>query len=103
MVRCAIGDGSLRCVAGGRGTSRMTQVMPDKEIILRMQPPADKIVVTFNEHVSADEVTSITSSIAAYGNVLRGGSDRQLVVEVFRLSKAPGLRAQLAQWALHGF
>jgi len=64
---------------------------------------ANKIVVTFNEHVSADEVTSITSSIAAYGNVLRGGSDRQLVVEVFRLSKAPGLRAQLAQWALHGF
>jgi hypothetical protein len=49
---------------------------------------ADKILVTFNEHVFADQVTSMTSSIAAYGNVFRGGSDHQLIVEVFRLSKA---------------
>src|SRR5262245_29159294 len=39
----------------------------------RKRMTADKIVVTFNEHVSADEVASITSSIAAYGKVLRGG------------------------------
>ncbi len=63
---------------------------------------AVKFVVTFNEHVSSNRVTSMTSSIAAYGNVLPGSSDREFLIEVFRASKAPSLRERLAQWEAHG-
>ena len=64
---------------------------------------AIKIIVEFNKHVSNDQMASMTSSIAAYGNVFPGSLDRQFIVEVFRLSKAQSLRARLAQWEVHGF
>jgi hypothetical protein len=64
---------------------------------------ATKFIVRFNEHVAAKQVTSMASGIAAYGNVLPGSSEREFVVEVFRASKAPGLRARLSQWEVHGF
>ena len=64
---------------------------------------AGKFIVRFNEHVAAEQVDGMASSFAAYGNVLRGSADRQFVVQVFRSSKAPRLRALLAQWEVHGF
>jgi hypothetical protein len=64
---------------------------------------AVKLVVTFNEHVASNRVASMTSSIAAYGNVLQGSSEREFVVEVFRVSKEPSLRERLAQWEAHGY
>jgi hypothetical protein len=63
---------------------------------------AVKLVVTFNEHVSSNQVASMASSIAAYGNVLPGSSEREFVVEVFRATNAPSLRERLAQWEVHG-
>jgi hypothetical protein len=48
-------------------------------------------------------MASMTSSIAAYDNVLHGSLDRKVIVEVFRLSKAPRLGAQLTQWEVQGF
>ena len=63
---------------------------------------ATKFIVRFNEHVAAKQMAGMATGIAAYGNVLPG-SDREIVVEVFRSSKAPGLRAQLAQWEVYGF
>ena len=58
---------------------------------------AVKLVVTFNEHVSSNQVASMASSLAAYGNVLPGSSDRESVVEVFRAAKGASLRERLAQ------
>jgi hypothetical protein len=64
---------------------------------------AGKFIVRFNMHVAAEQVASMATGIAAYGNVLSGSSDRQFVVEVFRPSKAPRLRVLLTQWEVHGF
>jgi hypothetical protein len=62
-----------------------------------------KFIVRFNEHVAAKQVASMATGIAAYGNVLPGSSDLEFVVEVFRASKAPGLKVLPAQWEVHGF
>jgi len=64
---------------------------------------AVKFIVSFNEHVAAKQVASMATGMSAYGNVLPGSSEREFVVEVFRASKAPGLRARLSQWEVHGF
>jgi hypothetical protein len=59
--------------------------------------------VTFNEHMSPRDVAGMTSGIAAYGNVFSGSSNRQSIVEIFRASKAPHLKAQLTKWEQYGF
>jgi hypothetical protein len=59
--------------------------------------------VTFNEYMSPRGIASMTSSIAAYGNVFPGSSNRQFIVEIFRASKAPHLNAQLTKWEQYGF
>jgi hypothetical protein len=43
-----------------------------------------KVTVQFAEHISPDRVAGMVSGIAAYGNVVDGGSPRELVVDVFR-------------------
>jgi hypothetical protein len=61
------------------------------------------LAVSFGIHVSLDRVSSMVSSIAAYGNVTAGDSERDFSIEVFRASKLPGLKAQLASWEQYGF
>ena len=51
--------------------------------------------------MAAEQVASMATGIAAYGNVTLDSSDREFLAEVFHASKAPGLRAQLAQWEVY--
>jgi hypothetical protein len=67
------------------------------------QSKGPRLNVEFGEHISADRVASMVSSMAAYGNVFDGHSQRAFVVEVFRRSKLPGLQRQLLSWENHGF
>ena len=61
------------------------------------------IAVTFSEHVPIQQVLSMVSSIAAYGNVCPGSTDHIFTVQVFRASKLPKLKAQLSAWEQNGF
>ncbi len=45
----------------------------------------------------------MAGGIAAYGNVLPGGSAREFHIEVFRPAKLPKLEKQLTAWASYGF
>ena len=58
--------------------------------------------VSFGVHVSLDRVAGMVSGIAAYGNVTPQ-SDRAFSVEVFRASKLPNLKSELAQLEQYGF
>jgi len=62
-----------------------------------------KIMIQFAEHISADRVPAMISSIAAYGHVVDGGSPREFVVEIFRASHLPGLKIRLMEWERYGF
>jgi hypothetical protein len=62
-----------------------------------------KVTVQFAEHISPDRVAGMVSGIAAYGNVVDGGSPRELVVDVFRATHLPGLKTQLMEWERYGF
>jgi len=65
--------------------------------------PPDKLSVEFSEHIPSDRIEGMVSGLAAYGNVFPGPSDRVYTVEIFRHSKLPRLKRQLAQWEQHGF
>jgi hypothetical protein len=62
-----------------------------------------KLVVDFGEHISHDQITSMVSSIAAYGNVYQGAPDREFAIEVFHASKLPKLKRCLTEWERYGF
>jgi hypothetical protein len=66
-------------------------------------PMVAKVMIQFAEHVSADRVAGMVSSIAAYGNVVDGGSPKEFVVEIFRVSHLPGLKTRLMEWERYGF
>ena len=55
------------------------------------------IEVTFGEHIAHNRITSMVSSIAAYGSVFPSDDPRTFRCEVFRASKLPKLREQLTQ------
>lgn len=61
------------------------------------------LAVTFSEHMSFAEIPSLVSGIAAYGNILPAESPRTFSVEVFRTSKLPKLKLQLADWETRGW
>lgn len=62
-----------------------------------------KITVQFNIHVSSDRLSRLVSLMVAFGNVIRGASDREVIVEIFRTSKMPRLKVLLAHWEASGF
>jgi hypothetical protein len=62
-----------------------------------------RVDVVFAEHMSSKRVRDMVSSIAAYGNVLDGGTPREFIVDVFRPSKLPELKKQLLSWERYGF
>jgi hypothetical protein len=62
-----------------------------------------KLNVRFSEHIPVKEMDGMVSSIAAYGHVYPGETERDHIVEIFRPSKLPGLEHQLTQWDVHGF
>jgi hypothetical protein len=62
-----------------------------------------KLSVEFGEHISLDRISSMVSTIAAYGNVYQGASGREFAVELFRVSKLPRLKRQLTDWERYGF
>lgn len=62
-----------------------------------------RFVVTFNEQVPLEGVASMITGMAASGIVHPGSSDRQYIIEVFRLSNVPSLESKLTQWDLYGF
>jgi hypothetical protein len=62
-----------------------------------------KMHITFAEHIPQTQIGGMVSSMAAYGEVLPQSAERSFVVEVFRASKATGLRELLTGWDLHGF
>lgn len=59
--------------------------------------------VTFAEHLPADQISSLVTGIAAYGNVTDTNEPNSYSVEVFRVSKLPQLKEQLTKWERHGF
>jgi hypothetical protein len=61
------------------------------------------IEITFGEHIAANRVSSMISSIAAYGNVFQGTDARSFRCEVFRASKLPNLKLRLVDWDKYGF
>ncbi|MEO6338468.1 MAG: hypothetical protein ABIO39_00395 [Caulobacteraceae bacterium] len=61
------------------------------------------LTVKFAKHISLERVAGMASSIAAYGNVWPGATDREFSVEVFRVAKLPRLKQRLAEWEPHGF
>ena len=62
-----------------------------------------ELKITFGEHISQDEITSMVSGIAAYGNVTATSSSRTFIVEIYRLSKLPGLQKTLHELEMYGF
>jgi hypothetical protein len=65
--------------------------------------PTDKLSVEFSEHISVDRIAGMVSGLAAYGNVFPGPSNRVYTIEIFRRSKLPRLKRQLAQWEQNGY
>ena len=61
------------------------------------------LLVTFGEHISADRIAGMVSSIDAYGNVSDKGSGHEFTVEVFRPSKVAKLKTRLGEWERFGF
>lgn len=57
-----------------------------------------KFSIEFGEHVPKASRSSMTSGMAAYGNVTAQSSGRQLIVEVFRKSKVERFRSLLRNW-----
>ena len=61
------------------------------------------LTIAFGDHVDLNRVQSMVSSIAAYGNVFEGKTQRAFRVDVFRLSKLSGLKGRLVEWGRYGF
>jgi hypothetical protein len=61
-----------------------------------------RLLVKFAEHIALDRIAGMVSSIAAYGNVFPGGSDRDFAVEVFRPSNLSPLKKRLLEWERYG-
>jgi len=59
--------------------------------------------VCFGAHVPTGSVGGMMTGIAAYGNLKEGSTERECVVEVFRVSKLPKLKDQLTKWETFGF
>lgn len=62
-----------------------------------------ELTIEFGEHVPSDQVASMLTGLAAYGNVSEGSNTRQFQVSVFRRSKLPDLKSQLVKWERYGF
>jgi hypothetical protein len=61
------------------------------------------LTIAYAEHLSQDQISGMTSGIAAYGNVYPGTGERTFAVEIFRLSKLPRLKVTLTEWERYGF
>lgn len=61
------------------------------------------IKVIFGEHIKAENIASMLSTLQAYGNVSEGDNARAYAVEVRRASSLDYLQGQLMKWELHGF
>jgi hypothetical protein len=62
-----------------------------------------KLTIRFSDHMAANRVRDMSSSIAAYGNVYADEAGRELAVEVFRPAKLPQLKEQRTKWETAGF
>ncbi len=51
--------------------------------------------VAFAEHIKAARIDSMVTHLQACGNVRADDTGRNFVIEVYRRSKLPGLKAQL--------
>jgi hypothetical protein len=58
--------------------------------------------IVFGEHIAMERIASMISGIAAYGNVTAGAAKGIYEVEVFRLSKMPGLQKKLHDLEKYG-
>lgn len=62
-----------------------------------------RLLVTFSQHLAPDAVASLTSQIAQYGLLDDNRPIEQIAVEVRRVSKLNGLKAQLTAWEREGY
>jgi hypothetical protein len=64
---------------------------------------ATRLIITFNQHLAAGSVASLTSQIAQYGLLHEGHPAEQVAVDIRRASKLPALKAQLSAWEREGY
>jgi hypothetical protein len=62
-----------------------------------------RLVVTFSQHLAPEMVASLTSQIAQYGLLEDSQPPEQIAVDVRRVSKLGGLKAQLTAWEREGY
>ena len=62
-----------------------------------------RLFVTFSQHLAPETVASLTSQIAQYGLLEDNLLNEQIAVEVRRVSKLNGLKAQLTAWEREGY
>jgi hypothetical protein len=62
-----------------------------------------RLVVTFSQHLAPETVASLTSQIAQYGLLEDNPPPAQIAVDVRRISKLSGLKAQLTAWEREGY
>ena len=62
-----------------------------------------RLLVTFSPHLAPEAVASLTSQVAQYGPLEDNRPIEQIAVEVRRVSKLNGLKAQLTAWEREGY
>jgi hypothetical protein len=62
-----------------------------------------EFVVEFAEHLKPDQIASMVTGMAAYGNIHERSTPRSFEVPVFRASNVPRLRQKLVTWERYGF
>jgi hypothetical protein len=60
------------------------------------------LTIVFAEHIGADRIASLISSIAAYGDVILGKEAHTYEVSMWRRSKLQDLKEQLVSWEQRG-